>query len=77
MEKNFKLIETKTHQVLIEKRESEEDEKPVVVVVAHIENVRACATLGYRKEKDRDAYFEKFNLEDAELFLKSIVSQIS
>lgn len=68
MNAHFKLFEFDGKQVLIE-RDSDDDNGEHVVVVTHLDNVRAQIKMGYNENTaGADEAFDKYDIERARLF---------
>lgn len=63
---NFRLIELESHQVLLEKRWDDEEDKPAISIVFHENELRIEQKHGYNNEENRDRIFETFTAEQAQ-----------
>lgn len=56
----FRIIETPTHQVLIEKDfDSDGDETDIIVITFFVKGVKCKHSFSYENEEKRDLMFEK------------------
>jgi hypothetical protein len=65
MIKNFRIIETETHQVLLTKDfdNDDEDNSPLLVITFFLDGVKVSQKLGYDSEKVRDRVFHEITME--------------
>ena len=69
-----KLFNFEEHQVIVFKRTNTDDETFEVVRITAVEDALAESALGFKVESKRDEVFENFNSENANEFLKTILS---
>lgn len=73
---NYKLFELPTHQVLVEKDFSE-NEEPMLTITFHQGGVRIAQKLAFAKDKVRDMAFDTFNAEKAQRILTDTLKMIN
>lgn len=77
MEIRFKIINLKTHQILLTKDfDEDEDSTPILTIVLFLEGVKVIQKLSFKNENDLDNAFEIFTNKDAQEMLDGIINLI-
>ena len=74
-EVKFRIIETLTHQVLIEKEFDDDEQLPSIGIAFHLEGVKVKMTMGFKNEHLQGEAFESFSEETANKFIGQIKKQ--